>query len=351
MANENDHIEAYKLKLSEYTLLAEKVNIIIKENLELEEMKPHGIFFRAKTVDSFGKKIKRKSYKNALNDITDLCGIRIICYVEDEVTQVCKLIRSLFEVDEKKSINKNDELGEDRVGYKSVHLICKLNKSRLALPEFKKFENLVFEVQVRTILQHSWAEIEHDKNYKFSGVLPKEIKRRLMLLSGTLELVDREFNQLSKEIDQYASQVNDQAVKGELDIPIDSVSLIQYLSLRFAKLVEIKRTDPSLNGADDELLREMKEFNLNTLKDLEDIIPSNFVDVVLNQNRYRPANFLGLVRDIMIIHDHERFFEQVKVDWSVTDDLIPIYSYYKIDVAKLPNHVGGLLYFDEEEEE
>lgn len=39
-----------------------------------------------------------------------------------------------------------------------------------------RYEGLYCEVQIRSLLQHAWAEIEHDRNYKFSGILPKELR-------------------------------------------------------------------------------------------------------------------------------------------------------------------------------
>lgn len=336
VTNDSNHIEDYKLKVKQYEVLGEKVHIIIRENLEMKGLKPHAILFRAKQVDSFERKIKKKNYTDPLNEITDLCGIRIICYVEDEVNDVCEVIKELFNIDSSKSVNKNEELGEDRVGYKSVHLICQISQERLVLPEFKKFKDLYFEIQVRTILQHSWAEIEHDKNYKFSGVLPKEIKRRLMLLSGTLELVDREFNQLSKEIDNYATEVNEQTKKGDLDIEIDSVSLIQYLSVKFADLVKAG-TVPSLANEDDELLGEMRGFKLYTLNDVERIIPPDLSKVIFEQGYEIPFNFLGLMRDIMMIYDSERFFKDgYKGRWIMPDFMTQLLRHYGVDVTSLP---------------
>jgi len=75
------------------------------------------------------------------------------------------------------------------------------------LPEYTACKDCVFEIQIRTILQHTWAEIEHDKNYKYSGVLPDEIERRLNLLSAVLESADNEFNTISQEIDNYTKSV------------------------------------------------------------------------------------------------------------------------------------------------
>lgn len=154
----NDAIEHYDSIMPVYTKLGEKVNTLLMEVLELSNINIHASSYRLKTKSSFERKAKLKGYKNPSADITDILGVRVIAYVEDDVVKICSLIREIFDVDELRSVNKNDELGEDRVGYRSYHFICNLKADRLKLPEYKKFDGLYFEIQVRTILQHSWAE-------------------------------------------------------------------------------------------------------------------------------------------------------------------------------------------------
>src|SRR6266571_8912376 len=103
-----------------------------------------------------------------------------------------------------------------------------------------------FEIQVRTILQYAWAEFEHDRNYKFAGVPPREIKRRISILSGNLELIDREFDNIAHEIESYAATVEKRIESGDIVVPIDSTSLMIYLKRRFAS--HIKRgLEPTFN--------------------------------------------------------------------------------------------------------
>jgi hypothetical protein len=58
-----------------------------------------------------------------------------------------------------------------------------------------------FEIQVRSILEHAWAEIEHEIVYKSGIKQPREITRRFASLAGALELLDSEFLALRKEND------------------------------------------------------------------------------------------------------------------------------------------------------
>lgn len=63
------------------------------------------------------------------------------------------------------------DLGEERfsqgrLGYQSIHYLVKLPDQKTEWAEYKRFEGLIAEIQVRTILQHAWAEMEHDIQYK-----------------------------------------------------------------------------------------------------------------------------------------------------------------------------------------
>src|SRR5262249_23720633 len=145
---------------------------------------------RVKDLQSTLEKIGRKAYTNPKIQLTDLSGIRVVTYLEGDVAQVSKIVRSLFEIDEGNSLDRAAILGSDRIGYRSTHFVCTLGKARATLPENESIGELKFEVQVRTVLQHAWAELAHDRSFKFGAVLPQKIARKLNLHSGLLEIVD-----------------------------------------------------------------------------------------------------------------------------------------------------------------
>jgi len=131
------------------------------------------VSFRVKTEASFLAKVRKKRYKDPKSDCTDLLGIRIITYLEDDVHRAAAILKNSFSVDSSKSVDKRTPIEVDRVGYRSLHFVATLGAQRSALPEYSRFEKNVFEIQIRTVLQHAWAEIEHDRNYKFSSSLPR----------------------------------------------------------------------------------------------------------------------------------------------------------------------------------
>ncbi|MBZ5525261.1 MAG: RelA/SpoT domain-containing protein, partial [Acidobacteriia bacterium] len=146
---------------------------LVEQILESEDIKVHKVTSRVKDRDRLEEKLKRadKEYQS-LDAITDTLGIRIITHFEDEVDRVGTVIEREFSTDTEKSVDKRKMLDPDRFGYLSLHYICSLNEDRCKLPEYRQYELLTFEVQIRSILQHAWAEIEHDLGYKTGAAVP-----------------------------------------------------------------------------------------------------------------------------------------------------------------------------------
>jgi putative GTP pyrophosphokinase len=142
------------------------------------------------------------------------------------------LVREQFEILE--ATDKAEQLiQEDRFGYQSVHYIVRLKADRTALPEYRRFEGLVGEIQVRTILQHAWAEIEHDIQYKSIEASPTGIRRRFGALAGLLELADREFQSIQQEDAKLRAAARRSVDEGELArVEITADALKTYLDKR-----------------------------------------------------------------------------------------------------------------------
>ena len=342
MKNTQEEINKYIQLRPRYKQLSQKIALIIQEVLEIENINFHAVTQRAKDIESFSKKIEKPKYNDPFNQLTDLAGIRIITYVEDDVLKVCKIIEKLFHIDKENSLDKSDELGTDKVGYKSVHYICELPENRTSLLEYSRFKGLKFEIQIRTILQHSWAEIEHDKNYKFAGELPKEIKRRFKLLAGSLEIADREFNQLALEIDNYAKTVREQTEKGELNIPINTTSVKEYLITKYSKEIEQGLIEPNFSNSSQEsiIVRELHNFGLKTLEDIEKIIPEDLIKNMKKIPEYE-TNFLGLLRNILLIKDYKKYFKKsYENDWAALGpEDNSLFSNYNIDEYELVQEI------------
>ena len=251
-----DYQDWYKKNKALYSACAETIERLIKTLLNESEIPYHSIGSRIKTEESFVNKCQKEKYKNPISEITDVCGLRIITYTNHDVGTIKELIEREFKIDKVNSIDKSKQMSDDQVGYLSIHYVATLNDNRAELAEYRTYRSIKFEIQIRTLLQHAWAEIEHDRNYKFSGELPSEIKRRFYLVAGSLELLDREFEQISEDIDKYAKEVRQEAENGNLDVLIDSTSLSEYLSIKFSDKVNGK----TFVNDDKTIISELQDF-------------------------------------------------------------------------------------------
>lgn len=207
-----------------YQNLAEAVRKIVNESLQIREIKVHSVQARDKDPASLRNKASRPSdtdpdkpkYIDPLNEITDLAAVRIITFFPNTLKIVDQMLVDEFEILERS--DKADLLmAEEKFGYRSVHYLVKISSKRSHLPEYVRFSRAVIEIQVRTVLQHAWAEIEHDIQYKSSSVIPTEIRRRFIALAGMLEIADREFQAVQDDDRRLREQARSQIAQGRLD--------------------------------------------------------------------------------------------------------------------------------------
>jgi len=148
---------------------------------------------RAKTIDSVRRKLRRKRYKQPAQRLTDLIGVRVITYYRDAVDPIVERLRQAFEINERDTTDKRRVLGLREFGYRSVHVIARLRPGQVISLDDRAIRRRWFEIQVRSIVEHAWAEIEHEIVYKSGVALPDAARRRFASLAGTLELLDNEF--------------------------------------------------------------------------------------------------------------------------------------------------------------
>jgi len=204
--HEESAVAEYQQIRPRYEEFAKIAKKIISDILRDANVKYASIEARAKEIDKFGKKAAKPSdsdqtkpkYPNPLKDITDTAGVRVITFLPRTVADVCNLIEQEFDIVER-SDKAAELMNEGKIGYQSVHYLVKMNLSRSHLAEYRPYDGLILEIQVRTILQHAWAEMEHDIQYKSAIEIPALIKRRFIALAGLLDVADREFQTLQDE--------------------------------------------------------------------------------------------------------------------------------------------------------
>ena len=173
----------------------------------------HLVAARAKTLDSLRGKLRRKRYTNPGDQITDLIGVRVITYYRDDVDPVVSFLKSRFKIDKRNSTDKRRMLNLRSFGYRSVHLIAYLDAGKVrGLPRVLNGKR--FEIQIRSLLEHAWAEIEHEIVYKSGVNHAKPALRMFAALAGTLEVLDTQFCALRHERDVLVDTMRDRYARG-----------------------------------------------------------------------------------------------------------------------------------------
>jgi ppGpp synthetase/RelA/SpoT-type nucleotidyltranferase len=216
-------LDAYLSRQATFKVLGQSLHARLEQVLESGGVKVHAISYRVKDPRSLAHKLGRpdKTYQR-LEDITDLIGLRVITYFEDSVDQVDSLLKEHFRVDSSRSVDKRRRHDPHSFGYVSLHSICHPPEDLLREhPDW----NWPFEIQIRTILQHAWAEIEHDLGYKSAESVPLPVRRRFSRLAGLLELADSEFVELRRSMQDYVREVAQQARLAPDTLELDTVLL------------------------------------------------------------------------------------------------------------------------------
>ena len=228
----------YERTHQQYVGGARKLEALINELIGEEE----GINYlsataRAKDPESFLAKASKPhpddaskpKYDDPLNQITDLVAARIITFLVEAVDRVCEVIESEFEIVEHTDMGAHTR-AQGAFGYASKHYLVRLNAHRRELPEYAVLKNLTMEIQVRTAVQHAWAEFEHDIRYKLD--IPPDRKpefdRRFLLAAALMELADNEFAEIDKLYRELAANEPDAA-----PMDLTTATLTTYLTRRY----------------------------------------------------------------------------------------------------------------------
>lgn len=254
---------------------------------------------RTKTVESFAAKAERevdgqRLFGDPLAEITDQIGLRVITYLREDVDAVATLL-----TDEMRLLDDRDmglqTAREGRWGYASRHLLVGVEGQQQPA-----------SIQVRTVLQHAWAEFEHDIRYK--GSIPAEhvpdLDRRFTLAAGLLELADREFTAIRERLrvslsdDEMAAEESGQSA----DPRIATAVLATYLGNRYAE-AGWSRTDHY--GWISGLLLELGITSLDELTALLDGVDADTIDKAMGY-RY-PAGAVRRLDDALLAIFRERY--------------------------------------------
>lgn len=237
--------------------IRENIHKKIKENIYLSSQPTYKA--RIKSFSSYYRKlIRQKSEEAVLSDslvcLTDMIGIRVICTFLEDISVVLEQLKEIFDIREIE--RKGADLNFKEFGYESIHVLIAIPEDcvpvdiddNLSLPN-----DLVCEIQIRTILQDAWAEVEHELIYK-SEFTPFDmpLRRKLASMNASLNLADIIF----QEIRDYQKKLQDEMNERKLQFYniADTITNEQLGVNVEKKELQIERINPYVRGTIDDLL-------------------------------------------------------------------------------------------------
>jgi putative GTP pyrophosphokinase len=183
----NDILMEYKSRVDILKLLKDNLEKETKDALSsLEHI--DRISFRVKDPEQFVRKIEdhkkdKKPYKYPLIEIEDQVAGRVLVFFRYDIRCVLNTLSRTFNKVEHtyKKPSRDQEFG-----YETQHIIY-LIPPPLKPPGWNEKKNMpkTFELQVRTLFMHAYAEPEHNLQYKNKDELPSKIKKSLAWIAAS----------------------------------------------------------------------------------------------------------------------------------------------------------------------
>jgi GTP pyrophosphokinase len=208
-----DYFNGYQERFSEYEKAAKEAEEFVDRALQGAPVRIQSISARAKAPYSLLDKLRRKEYSDPAADVKDLIGVRVVTHYPDEAERAADILKPLFTVDDKESYDRLSELEPQAFGYRSIHLVVQLHEDEAGVS--KTLGSNWFEIQVRSLLQHAWATIEHEVQYKAGIDLPDWLVRRLAGVAGSLETLDHSFIGIRTDEDGLIDEYRHGYLNGE----------------------------------------------------------------------------------------------------------------------------------------
>lgn len=268
-------LEEYRELLPVFNKMKEVVLGELRSLISRAGLYVSGSEARVKEEASLAGKLELKGSKyRTISDLTDIVGARVITFYSEEVDKIASLVEGVFDVDWNESVDKRKQHNLDSFGYDSLHYICRIPESLYKDPSMPELNELRFEIQMRTALQHVWATINHDTGYKSGVEVPKEYLRNLNRLAGMLELADEQFSSIRSSINDYRRKINSLVENGKFEeVELDGDTFRRYLEMDpFGSLT---RKIALINQAEIQkassmpYLKVMKGLGFQTLADVE----------------------------------------------------------------------------------
>jgi len=248
-----------------YETLRSEAEFALKHGLKQSGIAPYTVSSRVKEVDSFLRKARLKDCRAPFDEIKDVVGLRVVCLLRSQVAPIVDVVRDQFQALE--VYDWDDGRDPSVFGYAATHVVAQLSEQCRGA-RYDGLHDLVFEIQVRTIMMDAWASLSHHVDYKAAEAIPSHLRRDFFALSGMFHLIDTQFESLCQGSERSRADV-EAAVRREgrgFDMEVHLDSLTAYLRARLP--------DRELGDADSlsRLVAELVSLGHRRLSQVDDVL-------------------------------------------------------------------------------
>lgn len=194
----NDLLKIYEIAMNQVvnsiTILKERLNEI--SGYPIIEKVTSRVKSKTSIINKMNKKGYDITYKNLVDNVDDVAGIRIVCPIKEDVLNIKEIIGMIpsLKVIEEKDYIKHPK----KSGYSAYHMIAET-------PVTINSETVIIkvEIQIRTVAMDFWSEMEHEIRYKSKKELSASDSRKLTRYAKSLEKLQ------NKLVKLYRKQEND----------------------------------------------------------------------------------------------------------------------------------------------
>ncbi|MGN7613599.1 hypothetical protein ACQZV8_16110 [Magnetococcales bacterium HHB-1] len=258
----NDLLESFSEKRELYQDFMNRQIALLKEFTKENGPALFSITGEVMEADKLRKLLMdpKNKYKT-LEEIDHLIKLRIILFFERGVDKIDYLIHREFKIIHSRIEDRGDHMDPDRYGYRDRSYTIELLDNRLELIEYKRFKGCKAKIQVGSLLQFVWSEIQNELGYTSKDVFPKERRREYARVAGLLEMADLEFNEIYNFIKPHKQEEMQQT------LPLTQDTLINYIRTNSV----VTKQDKAISDTYEKTIVEDKFYAINIYKALKSL--------------------------------------------------------------------------------
>lgn len=326
-------IADYTKELEHYQNLSRIAASKVEEELFIRGIRAI-VTYRAKRPDRLKAKLlkrdikkKYRSVREISDDIVDLAGVRISLYFPSDRNLMDEIISDLFHIVKTKNFpdeTHNPKYEKRFSGYWATHYRVKLfNKKREGAQSLqKKIINTTIEVQVASVLMHSWSEVEHDLVYKpLSGELSREELAILDEINGLVLSGEIALERLQFAMSERTKRKNE--IQDQYELTNYLLSALKKGDTSKIKLGETHLLDNFLNTIKKLDINELNDYLSKVNMDQSETVTDQILEMMMTEEwDEKDGNFREYFKNLQISEPRISDFERFLKCWGIMEMVV-----------------------------